>query len=82
MAPPMAYAALRARDSGHRSGPDPLLVEGWTLYALGVCVVIIRLITRYRMVGLEGSKPDDWLMILAMVNMLLLESVRMARLTD
>lgn len=64
----MAYAALQARDSGHRSGPDPLLVEGWTLYALGVCVVIIRLITRYRMVGLEGSKPDDWLMILAMVN--------------
>jgi len=68
MAPPIAHTALRARDGGHRSGPDPLLVEGWTLYALAVCVVLTRLITRYKMVGLEGSKPDDWLMILAMVN--------------
>ncbi|CUS08983.1 unnamed protein product [Tuber aestivum] len=68
MAPPITYATLRARDGGHGDGPDPLLVEGWTLYALGVCVILARLITRYKMVGIEGSKPDDWLMILVMVD--------------
>ena len=78
----MVHEALRARGSGDRSGPDPLLVEGWTLYALGVCVVLTRLVTRYKMVGVEGSKPDDWLMILAMVNYYYPESVTAARLTD
>ncbi|PWW73875.1 hypothetical protein C7212DRAFT_213833 [Tuber magnatum] len=67
MAPPITYAALGARDGGHGGGPDPLLVEGWILYALGVCVILARLITRYKMVGVEGSKPDDWLMILVMI---------------
>ncbi|RPA91835.1 hypothetical protein L873DRAFT_265629 [Choiromyces venosus 120613-1] len=68
MAPPMTYTALQARDSrGHGVGSDPLLVEGWTLYALGVCVILTRLITRYKMVGVEGSKPDDWLMIFVMI---------------
>ncbi|KAG0638740.1 hypothetical protein HOY80DRAFT_1009962 [Tuber brumale] len=67
MAPTITYATLRARDGGGGDGPDPVLVEGWTLYALGVCVILARLVTRYRMVGVEGSKPDDWLMILAMI---------------
>ncbi|KAG0131082.1 hypothetical protein HOY82DRAFT_670202 [Tuber indicum] len=67
MAPTIAFAALRARDSGRRGGPDPVLVEGWTLYALGVSVILARLVTRYKMVGVEGSKPDDWLMILVMI---------------
>lgn len=46
---------------------DSLLLESWTLYGLGVIVVIARLVTRYRLVGFRGAKPDDYLMILAMV---------------
>lgn len=54
---------------GRRDVPkmDSLLLESWTLYGLGVVVVIARLVTRYRLVGFRGAKPDDYLMILAMV---------------
>lgn len=49
---------------------DSLLFESWVLYGLGVVVVIARLVTRYRLVGFRGAKPDDYLMILAMVSLL------------
>lgn len=37
------------------------LVEMWTLYAVGSLLIFLRCATRFRMVGLQGFKPDDYL---------------------
>ncbi|KAG8163572.1 hypothetical protein KVR01_006869 [Diaporthe batatas] len=37
------------------------LVEMWTLYVVGSMLIFIRVATRWRMVGLQGFKPDDYL---------------------
>lgn len=37
------------------------LVEMWTLYAVGSLLIFLRSATRLRMVGLQGFKPDDYL---------------------
>lgn len=37
------------------------LVEMWTLYAVGSLLIFLRVATRWRMVGIQGFKPDDYL---------------------
>lgn len=39
------------------------LIETWTLYAVGSCVIFARIGCRLRIVGLSGFKPDDYLII-------------------
>lgn len=37
------------------------LVEMWTLYVVGSIIIFLRVATRWRMVGFQGFKPDDYL---------------------
>lgn len=37
------------------------LVEMWTLYVVGSIIIFLRVATRWRMVGFQGFKPDDYI---------------------
>lgn len=37
------------------------LVETWTLYGCGSLLILLRLMCRWRMVGLRGFDPDDYM---------------------
>lgn len=40
----------------------------WTLYAIGVCVTVLRTYARIIMVGIKRLQPDDYLVWLALVS--------------
>lgn len=42
-------------------------IESWTLFGCGTIIVIVRLIARWRAVGIRHFAADDYLMILAIV---------------
>lgn len=39
----------------------PVLVETWTLYAIGSTMIGARVFVRTRLVGIQGYGPDDYL---------------------
>lgn len=39
----------------------PVLVETWTLYAIGSTMIGARVFVRTRLVGVQGYGPDDYL---------------------
>lgn len=43
------------------------LVETWALYAAATCIIILRIFTRVKMVGVRNFKPDDYLVVLSWV---------------
>ncbi|RYO81263.1 hypothetical protein DL764_009791 [Monosporascus ibericus] len=42
------------------------VIEDWTLFAIGLCVTVIRTYTRVKHVGFKGLQGDDYLVWLAM----------------
>lgn len=46
--------------------PGPL-IETWVLYSFGSLVIFARIVCRWRLIGPENFKPDDYLIILAWV---------------
>ncbi|RDI84594.1 hypothetical protein Vi05172_g5320 [Venturia inaequalis] len=42
-----------------------LVVEAWTEYGVGTLIIMLRIITRVKMVGLRGLAADDYLIIVA-----------------
>lgn len=49
---------------------DEPLVEMWSLYALGNVIIILRIACRWKMVGIQGLKPDDYSSCFALVSYL------------
>lgn len=37
------------------------LVEMWALYVIGSVVIFARCVVRWKMVGFQGFKPDDYI---------------------
>lgn len=46
---------------------DPV-VEGWTLYAVGVASTILRFYARMRVDGLRSLQAEDYLMAISIVS--------------
>jgi len=46
------------------------LIETWVLYGVGTLIILLRIICRYRMIGVYNFKPDDYLIVLAWVSAL------------
>ena len=44
------------------------LVETWVLYAVATCIIILRIFTRAKMVGMRHFKPDDYLVVVSWVS--------------
>ncbi|KAI5778447.1 hypothetical protein EDC01DRAFT_634842 [Geopyxis carbonaria] len=55
--------------SFHEIFPDGWLLtpQRRTLYSIGTAIVLFRLYARWKIVGFRGWKPDDFLMILAVI---------------
>ncbi|KAH6974361.1 hypothetical protein BGZ61DRAFT_499856 [Ilyonectria robusta] len=43
------------------------VVETWSLYAVGSLIIFSRIFVRWRMIGLRGFKPDDYIILLSWV---------------
>ncbi|CAN8100960.1 unnamed protein product [Discula destructiva] len=43
------------------------LVEMWSLYAAGSLIIYLRIACRWKLVGLQGFKPDDFLIVLSWI---------------
>lgn len=43
------------------------LIETWVLYSFGSLVIFARIAVRWRMVGVRGFMPDDYLIFLSWV---------------
>ncbi|KAK2785558.1 hypothetical protein FQN53_007643 [Emmonsiellopsis sp. PD_33] len=41
------------------------VAETWGEFSAGSCIIILRLFTRLKMVGIQGLKPDDYLIVFA-----------------
>jgi hypothetical protein len=57
------------------------LIETWTLYAVGSCVIFARIGCRLRIVGLSGFKPDDYLIIFSWVSIRRFEEITLYSLS-
>lgn len=44
-----------------------LVAEEWIEYGVGTLIILLRILTRVKMVGLKGLAPDDFLIIVAWV---------------
>ncbi len=45
------------------------LIETWALYSVGSFIILMRIISRWRMIGIENFKPDDYLIVPAWVSL-------------
>ncbi|RYP34176.1 hypothetical protein DL767_004403 [Monosporascus sp. MG133] len=61
-APPMDSGAAAAAAAALQK----FVIEDWTLFAIGLCVTVIRTCTRVKHVGFKGLQGDDYLVWLAM----------------
>ncbi|RYP85796.1 hypothetical protein DL769_000904 [Monosporascus sp. CRB-8-3] len=61
-APPMDPGAAAAAAAALQK----FVIEDWTLFAIGLCVTVIRTYTRVKQVGFKGLQGDDYLVWLAM----------------
>lgn len=48
-------------------GAPEELIETWCLYSFGSLVIIVRIACRWRMIGIAGFKPDDYLIFFSWV---------------
>lgn len=46
----------------------PNIVEIFTLYSIGTCMVIARVVSRTKLVGVRGWHPDDYLIFVSWVS--------------
>lgn len=49
---------------------DAFTAEVWTLYAVSVLVIFIRIFARWKMVGIKQFQADDYLVLLAAVRII------------
>lgn len=49
-------------------------IESWTLYAIGVLSTFLRFYARMRVAGFRGLQTEDYLMVLAIVCLAVLNS--------
>ncbi|GME64761.1 hypothetical protein AG0111_0g985 [Neofusicoccum parvum] len=42
---------------------DAAIIETWTLYSFGTLTIAMRIYCRWRMVGIQNFKPDDFLVV-------------------
>ena len=49
------------------SALEAALIETWSLYAVGSIVIMLRIFSRTRMVGVAGWHPDDYMIFFAWV---------------
>ncbi|RYP52353.1 hypothetical protein DL768_002464 [Monosporascus sp. mg162] len=61
-APPMDPGAAAAAAAALQK----FVIEDWTLFAIGLCVTVLRTYTRVKHVGFKGLQGDDYLVWLAM----------------
>ena len=45
----------------------PFQKEAWSEYALGVCVIMLRIFSRIKVVGFKNWQGDDYFAILALI---------------
>lgn len=45
----------------------PFQKEAWSEYALGVCIILVRIFARIKVVGFKNWQGDDYFAILALV---------------
>lgn len=50
------------------SSVSAFTIEAWTYLAIDIVVVAIRVIARWWQLGVRDMKPDDFLMIIAIVS--------------
>lgn len=50
---------------------EAALIETWTLFALGIIIIILKIFSRTRMVGVAGYCGDDYMVFFAWVRYVL-----------
>lgn len=45
----------------------PFQKEAWSEYALGVCILLLRIFARIKVVGFKNWQGDDYFAILALI---------------
>lgn len=63
-------ALLNSQKKIGKMVPSPLeaaLIETWTLYAIGTVVIMLRVLSRTRLVGISGYHPDDYIIFFSWV---------------
>lgn len=76
---PEELAAFQAK---MQAAVEAFYKEAWTLLAIALIFIILRLYARYTMAGgFRGFKPDDYLMIVAGVGFILWHGNRHARMS-
>lgn len=48
---------------------DNPLVEMWSLYVIGSLIIFLRVACRWKMVGIQNFKPDDYIIWLSWVSL-------------
>lgn len=48
--------------------PPEALIETWCLYSVGTMAIMARIACRWRMIGVQNFKPDDYIIVLAWVS--------------